>query len=409
MAERVISMRVMAAVMAFVAGEAMNVRRVCDEVGISRQTFYKYVARCRVEGMAGFELRSRRPLTCPQAVSADVEEAVVGWRKQLADAGLDHGATTIQWHLGRDEQFRAQVPSVATVHRILARRGFVSPQPEKRPKSTWRRFEAPAPNEWWQIDSTDWVIAAAPGLVKIFNIVDDHSRVACGSRAVTEATSEEAWATFCVAAQVWGLPAGVLSDNGLCFSGKLRGLEVLFEARLRDAGVRPFTGRPYHPQTTGKVERFQQTLKRWLRRQDHRHGLARDLAELQARLDTFCRYYNEQRPHQGIARVTPLSRWQATTPAIPAAGPLPHPEPTTRPEPHHVTVNNCGVVLVDGLRIGIGIEWAGCDLTVIIDRHHATVFHDAKLVRHLRVDRNRRYQPTGRLRGGPRQPHRLPS
>ena len=81
----------------------------------------------------------------------------------------------------------------------------------------------------------------------------------------------------------------MLSDNGLCFSGKLRGFEVLFEARLRDAGVRPITGRPYHPQTTGKVERFQQTLKRWLRRQDRRHGLARDLAELQARLDTFCR------------------------------------------------------------------------------------------------------------------------
>ena len=121
----------------------------------------------------------------------------------------------------------------------------------------------------------------------------------------TEATGEEAWTTFCAAVQEWGLPAGVLSDNGLCFSGKLHGFEVLFEARLRDAGIRPITGRPYHPQTTGKVERFQQTLKKWLRRQDHRHGLARDLAELQARLDAFRRYYNEQRPHQGIGRVTP--------------------------------------------------------------------------------------------------------
>src|SRR5215471_18606307 len=114
------------------------------------------------------------------------------------------------------------MPSVATVHRILVRRGFVDPQPQKRPKSSWRRFEAPAPNEWWQIDAMDWMIAT--GEVRVFNIVDDHSRVACRSRAVTQASGPEAWTTFCQAAQTWGMPAGVLSDNGLCFSGKLHGV-----------------------------------------------------------------------------------------------------------------------------------------------------------------------------------------
>jgi transposase InsO family protein/transposase-like protein len=406
MAGKVMAMRAIAAVTAFVAGEAMNVGQVCEEVGISRQSFYKYVARCRVEGLAGFEPRSRRPLTCPQAVAAEVEDAVIGWRKQLADGGLDHGATTIQWHLGRDERFTAKVPAVATVHRILVRRGFVTPQPEKRPKSSWRRFEAPAPNEWWQIDSTDWVIAAAPGLIKIFNIVDDHSRVACASRAVEEATGEQAWSVFGSAAQQWGLPAGVLSDNGLCFSGKLRGFEVLFEAKLRDAGVRPITGRPYHPQTTGKVERFQQTLKRWLRRQDRRHGLARDLAELQIRLDTFQRYYNEERPHQGIGRITPLRRWLASPP-VSAGEPLPHPGP--RPQPHPVKVNATGIVRINELKIGVGVRWAGCDVTVILDQRHATIFSGGQLIRHLQIDRTRTYQPTGRRRGGPRQPRHLPS
>jgi transposase InsO family protein len=397
MVEKVIPMKVMAAVMAFVAGEAMNVRQVCAEAQISRQTFYKYAARCRAEGVAGFDRRPRRPLRTPQAVSVDVEDAVIAWRKRLEDAGLDHGATTIQWHLGRDERFTAKVPSAATVHRILVRRGFVTAQPQKRPKSSWHRFEASAPNEWWQIDSTEWMIAT--GLAKIFSIVDDHSRVGCESRAVAEATGEEAWITFCAAVQEWGLPAAVLSDNGLCFSGRLRGFEVLFEARLRDAGIRPITGRPYHPQTTGKIERFQQTLKKWLRRYDDRHGLARDLAELQARVDTFRRYYNEQRPHQGIGRVTPLSRWQAAAPALPADTPLPHPEPASRPEPRQVTVNSAGVALVDGLRIGVGSEWAGLDVTVIVDQTHATVFCDGLLVRHVRLDRSRRYQPTGRPRG----------
>jgi transposase InsO family protein len=405
MARKVMPVKAMAAVLAFVAGEAVNVTQVCRECGISRKTFYKYAARCRVEAVAGFEPRSRRPHTFPGAVAVEVEDAVVELRKRLADAGHDHGARSIQWHLGQEPRFKRAVPSVATVHRILVRRGFVESQPQKRPKSSWRRFEAPAPNEWWQIDAMDWVIATGP--VKIFDIVDDHSRLACRSRAVIEATGEEAWTTFCQAAERWGLPAGVLSDNGLCFSGKLRGFEVLFEAELRDAGIRPFTSRPYHPQTTGKVERFQQTLKRWLRRQDRRYGLARDLAELQARLDEFCRYYNQRRPHQGIGRVTPLSRWQATPTSKPAAEPIPHPAP--RSQTHTVAVNTNGVIPLHKLTIAVGAQWSGCQATVILDGNYATVFSGDQLVRHLKLDHNRTYQPTGRRRGGPRQPRHLTS
>jgi transposase InsO family protein len=385
----------MAAVTAFVADQKLNVAKVCRECGISTKTFYKYAARVKLEGLAGFEERSRRPLRIPNQTAADVEEQVVALRKKLADDGLDHGATTIQSHLGRDRRFKGRVPSVATVHRILTRRGFVTPQPQKRPKSSWRRFEAPAPNEWWQIDSTEWVIAT--GVVHVFNIEDDHSRLACRSRAVTEPTAQEAWATFCQAGQRWGLPAGVLSDNGLCFSGKLKGFEVLFEANLRDAGIRPFTGRPYHPQTTGKVERFQQTLKKWLRRQDRRRGLARDIAELQARLDEFVEYYNTQRPHQGIGRVTPLSRWQASAASAPAAEPLPHPAPRAN-STYTVTVSKQGSIDLHRWKIAVGKQWMGHEVTVIVDERWATIFSDNQLVRHLRLNHSRKYQPLGTQR-----------
>jgi transposase InsO family protein len=408
MARKVMSMKAMAVVMAFVAGEPVNVAQVCRNCGIARKTFYKWAERCRAAGgVAGLEERSRRPHTFPRAVAADVEDAVVAKRKELEGEGHEHGATTIQWHLGHDPRLKGRVPSKATVHRILVRRRLVLPQPEKRPKSSWRRFEAPAPNEWWQIDAMDWVIATSTKVVKIFNVVDDHSRVACRSRAAIDATSDEAWTTFCQAAQRWGLPAGVLSDNGLCFSGKLRGFEVAFEAKLRDGGIRPFTSRPYHPQTTGKVERFQQTLKRWLRRQDDRYGLARDLAQLQARLDKFCNYYNEQRPHQGIGRVTPLSRWQTSPASKPASEPLPHPAP--RSGAHPVTVNDHGAIRVNELSINVGVEWAGCQATVILDSYYATIFTQDRLVRHLKIDHSRTYQPSGRLRGGPRQPRQLTS
>jgi transposase InsO family protein len=401
MAKKVLSMKVVAAVVAHVAGEEVNVSAVCREAGCTRKTFYKWAARVRVEGLAGLEERSRVPLSFPNRISDEVEDAVVRLRKELSDAGLDHGATTIQWHLGRDQSLRDRVPSIATVHRVLVRRGLVVPTPNKRPKLSWKRFEAPAPNEWWQIDAMDWVIATGP--VKVFNIIDDHSRVATRSRAVFEATSEEAWVAFGQASKHWGLPAGVLSDNGLCFSGKLRGFEVLFEARLRDAGVRPFTGRPYHPQTTGKVERFQQTLKRWLRRQP----LASDIAELQAQLDEFCRIYNHERPHQGIGRLTPINRWNATPPSAPSPEPLTHPDWSTRTR--SATVSNTGMVRLDGISIGIGIEWAGLQADVLIDINHATIFINDQLVRHLKIDRTRYYQPSRRPRGGPRRTRHLQS
>src|SRR3954451_631339 len=261
---------------AAVTGGEINVAAFCREHGISRDTFYRWRNRYRDEGLAGLEPRSSRPKTSPARTSTVIENAVVALRKQLDEDGLDAGPSTIQWHLGR-RGMRA-VPSIATIWRILVRRGFVTPDPRKRPQSSWRRFEAAAPNELWQTDATKWVIAI--GQVEILSFLDDHSRLITASRAVMTATTDNTWETFSAAVHTWGLPSGLLSDNGLNFSGRLRGFEVAFEINLRAAGVRPITSKPFHPQTCGKIERFHQTLKKWLRKQPR----ARDLAELQAQL-----------------------------------------------------------------------------------------------------------------------------
>lgn len=373
----------------------------CRAQGVSRKTFYKWVDRYRDGGNAGLEDRPPRPLSSPGQTSAEVEDLIVAQRKQLDDAGLDHGPLTILWHLGRrrdrgEISFDGGLPSPATVWRILVRRGQVVPEPRKRPKGSIRRFEAPAPNECWQIDAMDWELATGE-VIKVFNIIDDHSRLLVRSRAVTAATTEQAWVTFSEAAKQWGLPAGVLSDNGLCFSGKLRGFEVLFERRLRDAGIRPITGRPYHPQTTGKVERFQQTLKRRLRKQPAAHSID----ELQTQLDTFAHIYNYERPHQGIGRTIPADRWHATASARPAAEPLPHPNYPSHT--HHCVIAG-GCAPVDRYDIHIGVEHNGAKATVTIDNNRANVFINNNLIRHLELDPNHRYQPSGRPRGGPRRP-----
>jgi transposase InsO family protein len=373
-------------VAAMTATTKINVSEVCREHGISRETFYLWRRRYQAAGLDGLQPRSSAPHRSPQRVSARVEELIVAQHHKLATQGLDAGAATVQWHLGRARE--KPLPSVATVHRILRRHGVVTPSPQKRPKSSMCRFEAPAPNVLWQADATKWVIAM--GQVEVLVFLDDHSRLVTSCRAVMTATCENTWEAFCLGVERWGLPSGHLSDNGLNFSGRLRGHEVSFEINLRAAGVRPITSRGYHPQTCGKVERFHQTLKKWLSAQP----LARDLAELQDQLDPFIDYYNQQRPHRGIGRVTPLERWSATPKATNLGIALPAPQRTAA-----VAVDNQGLVRVSPWVIHVGKTRAGQQTRVMFDDTHAAVFVDGLLVRHLELDPSRPYQPSGTPRG----------
>ena len=176
---------------------------------------------------------------------------------------------------------------------------------------------------------------------------------------------------------------------------KLRGFEVHFEIELRKIGVVPKTSRPYHPQTCGKVERFQQTLKKWLRRQP----LAANVDELQGQLDAFVDYYNHQRPHRGIDRVTPIEKWAATPPAINLGVAI-----ASRAHITHTTVDKQGVAAVGHrYQINVGVACAGRSARIHHDDTHAAVYIGHQLVRALAIDPSRRYQPSGKLRGGPRQ------
>jgi transposase InsO family protein/transposase-like protein len=379
--------------MAAVSGglEGVNVTRLCRELGVTTKTFYKWRHRFEAEGLAGLTPRSRRPKRSPTRTPVGVEDRIVELRKQLDDVGLDAGPATICWHLERGAA--GPVPSEATVWRILCRRGFVSPAPKKRPRASWQRFEASAPNELWQIDGTDWALGDDTP-VKIINVIDDHSRYVPASHAAPAETSDAAWAAFSNGVREIGMPSGCLSDNGLAFSGRLRGFEVAFEINLRDVGVRAITSAPYHPQTCGKVERFQQTLKKWLRSQP----TVATITELQAQLDGFRGYYNHQRPHRAIGRITPAERLHAS-PRLQPAG-----RPSDALQRHvNATVNAQGIIQLQRWSIGLGVDYVGQPAEVYLNGTHANVFIHGTLVRHLQIDPNRRYQATGRKPGGPRR------
>lgn len=184
---------------------SVNVSVLCRELGISRQSFYKYRRRFTEEGPAGLVERSRRPLSSPNQMSAGTEDRIVELRKRRQDAGEDCGAQSIVWQMVREGW--PQVPSAAAAHRALVRRGQVTPQPQKRPRSATRRFVWPFPNDAWQIDATRWVLSDGEE-VWIMDCLDDHSRVVPAAVAGAGPTTRAAWDTLCVGAESWGLPAG---------------------------------------------------------------------------------------------------------------------------------------------------------------------------------------------------------
>ena len=245
--------------------EGRSKSQVARDYEVSRYWVQQLVQRYTAEGEAAFEPRSRRPHSSPQAVPAEVEDEIVRLRKELSRQGLDAGADTIRTHLAhRTPRWQTSTsptpaPSVSTIWRILTRRGFVTPQPQKRPKSSWHRFAAEQPNERWQADTTHWQLADGTG-VEILNLLDDHSRLALSTVTRRTITGRDVLHAFEDAFLRWGIPASVLTDNGAVFTGlPRRGGRVALEIELGSLGVRFDHSRANHPQTQGKVERFQQT------------------------------------------------------------------------------------------------------------------------------------------------------
>jgi transposase InsO family protein len=207
---------------------------------------------------------------------------------------------------------------VSTIWRILTARGFVTPQPHKRPKSSYVRFQAAQPNERWQTDITHWPLADGTD-AEILNWLDDHSRYCLASTTAAVFTALAVDRAYRAIADRQGDPAGVLTDNGPVFTGRYRGHgRVALEVTLHDRGVAFSHSRPYHPQTCGKVERFHQTLKKWLATQ----ASAASEDQLQGQLDPFRDYYNAVRPHRALGRNTPAEAYAARPKAHASGIPL---------------------------------------------------------------------------------------
>jgi len=365
--------------------EGRSVSELAQAHGVHRSWLYKLLARYREEGEAGLVARSRRPRSSPTKISDRYEDEIVALRKELTDAGFDAGAGSIHSHLGQRHDV---VPSVSSIWRVLRARDFVTPQPHKRPRSSYVRFVADLPNEMWQSDITH-VHLADGTKVEILHFIDDHSRLCTASVTMEIFTSRDVVRAFYDAAAEHGFPESVLSDNGAVYTAAYRGGRGAMETELLALGIVFKHSRPYHPQTCGKVERFHQTVKKFLRAQDP----AETLDELQSQLDRFVGYYNEVRPHRSLGRKTPRSAFEARTKARPSKVGIDVEGYRVR----HDKVDKHGKVTLRYkgrlLHIAIGRPYKGRRVILLVAGRDVRVLtEDGDLLRQLELDPDRTYQ-----------------
>lgn len=366
-------------------GQRVDVRAECAVLGVSTKTFYKYLSRFDSEGVDGFYPRSRRPLSSPGRVSAEVEDVIVRVRKELDDEGWDAGAEQIAFWIGDHPQCWPPgevVPSRATINRVLDRRGQLVKVPARRPLRSRHRFEMAQPNTMWQMDGFDVALSGGRTAV-VLQLTDDCSRFDLALRAAVSENGEDVWAAVLHASSRYGLPARFLTDNGGAFSGRRRGWISRLEENLRALNVLPITSSVSHPQTCGKNERAHSTVLRWLRRRP----APEDLPGLQELLDSYRDRYNTQRRKTHLNGMTPAERYQLGPQDGPGPGPLPWPViiKTAR-------VSTSGCIGIDKHLLGVGRRHAGLTVTTIRQHHEIAVFASNQLIAQFTLTGHRGYQ-----------------
>jgi transposase InsO family protein len=389
--------RARVAVLKVVCGH-LSVTAAAAESGYSRRQLHRLLIRYREGGLDALEPRSRAPSTNPAQTSQEIRERVIELRQRLTADGLDAGPVTIGWHL---QQEGLKAPAPATISRILTRAGLINPQPRKRPRSSYTRFEMAQPNEMWQSDFIHWQLADGTD-VEVLNWLDDHSRYLLSCTAHQPVTGDDVVATFLAVIDDHGSPQSTLTDNGRVYTARFGGGRNAFEYLLPILGIRQKNGSPGHPQTQGKTERFHQTLQRWLRARPP----ARTIAELQRQLDEFRQHYNERRPHRALHRRTPGDTYRATPKASPASN-------GHQPGHFRLRYDRLDTAGKMSLRragrmhhLGVGRAHAGKRVLAFADDHHITVadLTTGEVLSTHQIDPTRAY-----WRNQNREPGRWPS
>lgn len=311
--------------------DGANIRALCCRFGISPKTGYKWLSRFLSEGEAGLTDRSRRPHRSPDRTDESVEQAVL----RVRDAHPAWGARKIR-HKLVDQT--AELPAASTVTAILRRHGRLDPD-ESAKHTAFVHFEYEQPNLLWQMDFKGNFALGNGSRCHPLTVLDDHARYCLVLDACTNQQTETVRDRLVACFRSHGLPERMLMDNGPPWGGGGVMRHTPLSAWLMRLGIVVCHGRPWHPQTQGKEERFHRTLTeellrpvlhlkvRWNVHADRKAGAdrtqsgksicVRDHAQCQVHFDRWRELYNRERPHEGIGMLTPASRYRPSTREFP--------------------------------------------------------------------------------------------
>jgi transposase InsO family protein len=291
------------AVMEVISGAPVT--EVARRYGVSRQSVHNWLVKYRTSGLEALADHSHRPRFQPRQIDGDVEAVIC----RLRGAHPRWGPRRLAFELGRAGV--SPVPSRSTIYRVLVRRGLVPARRRKRRRQDYKRWQREAPMELWQLDVTGSVFLADGTECKLISGIDDHSRFCVIAVVVRRATGRAVCRAFVAAMRAYGIPEEVLSDNGKQFTGRFgkpRPAEVLFERICRRNGIRQRLTKPYSPTTTGKVERWHQTLQREFLNDA---GPFASIGDAQAAVEVWREEYNHRRPHQSLDMACPAGKFRA--------------------------------------------------------------------------------------------------
>jgi transposase InsO family protein len=343
--------------------EHQSVAQACRQYGISRKTGYKWLHRAEQPAGCTFENHSRRPHHSPARTSAAIEKRVLALRDQYGWGARKLRAVLLQ--RGKS------TPSARTVHAVLQRHQRLTPPTPPTPQL--QSFVRSKPNELWQLDFKG-PLEIRRQRIHPLSVIDDHSRFLLGLHAYTELTFAVTWSLLWDLFGEFGLPDAILCDNFFAARNSGIGLSA-FDAQLLRLDIRPIHGRPYHPQTQGKVERFHGTLQRELWPTIRRDSLD----HFQRDLQLWRKRYNTVRPHEALNDRPPQRCWQPSVRRRPAR--LPEVAYPTGSVLRRVGTN--GEACWRGSRILVGWGLAGQTVRVEETDHEVAIFFAKHCVRRL--------------------------
>jgi transposase InsO family protein len=294
-----------------VVQDGWQVSEVARRLGVSRQSVHTWIARYEAGGLPALADRSHRPTSCPHQTVAEIEAKICELRREHPG----WGPRRIEHQLG--QLGIEPVPSRSAIYRCLKRHALIELRRRRKRRDEFRRWEREHPMQLWQMDVMGGVLLDDDSELKVVTGVDDHSRFCVAAGLVTRATSKAVCAVLSAALQRYGIPDEILTDNGKVFTGRFgpQPVEVLFDRICRENGISHRHTAVRSPTTTGKIERFHQSL----RKEFLAERSSSSIEDAQAELDRWVTDYNTARPHQALEMATPAERFRLAPITVDAA------------------------------------------------------------------------------------------